>query len=331
VYNIENCHLGYIMHKEKWLYVLTGLICPFIELDFTFLEKTNDKLKGLNKKLQNIVVNKRKIEISRVFVIEDRKKKSCCLNGNFNPRYLLKIEDGIRDDDFAQDLVDTVMLSVAIKNEMYLDDNPLAIPVESSLYKDGTIKIESLIGSRGINSQEYYALGEGIGLPKEILDYIWQTVPVIFENQYITDAVSFYLESIKSTWICDEDIDEIRLDGFDMSPSPFDKASIETSYQNAFKAIEAIIGEPPDDLVKLKNKLEQAGINPENLVGLYELNSNDKKLIEKIVDMQKIRNKKAAHGKTLKAGRNIGYYELKDKQALSRYIILSHIQSKMNE
>ena len=45
MYNIENCHLGYIMHKEKWLYVLTGLICPFIELDFTFLEKTNDKLK----------------------------------------------------------------------------------------------------------------------------------------------------------------------------------------------------------------------------------------------------------------------------------------------
>ena len=51
------------------------------------------------------------------------------------------------------------------------------------------------------------------------------------------------------------------------------------------------------------------------------------KLINKVLDMQGNRDKKVAHGRTPKRG--IGYCELKDKQALSRHIILLHIEFKL--
>ena len=51
------------------------------------------------------------------------------------------------------------------------------------------------------------------------------------------------------------------------------------------------------------------------------------KLINKVLDMQGNRDKKVAHGITPKRG--IGYCELNDKQALSRHIILSHIELKL--
>ena len=51
------------------------------------------------------------------------------------------------------------------------------------------------------------------------------------------------------------------------------------------------------------------------------------KLINKVLDMPGNRDKKVAHDRTPKRG--IGYCELKDKQALSRHIILSHIEFKL--
>lgn len=81
--------------------------------------------------------------------------------------------------------------------------------------------------------------------------------------------------------------------------------------------------------MKLKSKLELAGINPAEIGGyrLYDMEPGKDKLINKVLDMQGNRNKKVAHGRTPKRG--IGYCELKDKQALSRHIILSHIELKL--
>ncbi len=81
--------------------------------------------------------------------------------------------------------------------------------------------------------------------------------------------------------------------------------------------------------MKLKSKLELAGINPAEIGGyrLYDMEPGKDKLINKVLDMQGNRDKKVAHGRTPKRG--IGYCELKDKQALSRHIILSHIELKL--
>ena len=50
----------------------------------------------------------------------------------------------------------------------------------------------------------------------------------------------------------DDTIFEIVQDDSDIPTSRTQQAEIETAYQNAFKSIEAIIGEPPSDINKLK-------------------------------------------------------------------------------
>jgi len=77
-------------------------------------------------------------------------------------------------------------------------------------------------------------------------------------------------------------------------------------------------------------KLIEAGINPEEEVGceLYGMKPGKETVIKKLVEMHQARDKKAAHGKTNEL-RNIGYCELKDKQALVRYLIASHIETKL--
>jgi len=140
------------------------------------------------------------------------------------------------------------------------------------------------------------------------------------------DAANFYRESIAQAWVADDDVFEFMCDNSDIPPSQTQRARIETAYQSAFKAIEAIIGEPPKDERKLRLKLREAGINPDEEVGyeLYGMEPGKETIIKKLADMQRARDKKTAHGKTI-TPRTIGYCELKDKQALARYVILSHI------
>jgi hypothetical protein len=309
--------------EEKRLYVITGLNSPFQGLNVS----------SIDKHIKKLVIDDRKVEVSIVSIIEHRKKYSNCLNFSFEPRYLVRIENGLRDDNFAKSLVNSLMLALALSYDIVMDENPLAIVVNESSYKDNTIRVGDLLGDKGIDSPEYNALSTGIGVPEEVIEFIWDIVPTIMENQYLQESASFYAESIGKVWVADDDVFEIKMDNSDFPLSPFDKASIETAYQNAFKAIEAVIGEPPDDIRKLRIILQQAGINPDEIVGynLYDMSPGKETIIKKIIDMQRNRDKKAAHGKTFKTGRDIGYCELKDKQTLSQYIILSNIKFKQGK
>ena len=141
------------------------------------------------------------------------------------------------------------------------------------------------------------------------------------------DAASFYRESIMNMWIPDDTIFELMEDG-DVPTSNVEKANVETAYHNAFKSIEAIIGEPPSNTKKLRIKLNNQGINPDEIVGyeLYNMKQGKEKLLDKLLNMQKTRDKKVAHGKTIQP-REIGLCDLKDKQALARHIILTSLTS----
>ena len=63
---------------------------------------------------------------------------------------------------------------------------------------------------------------------------------------------------------------------------------------NAYKAIEALIGEPPSDDEKLKAKIIELGIDPEGKFGIH----SDTPLYEFIREIAQARDKKAAHGRT---------------------------------
>ena len=112
----------------------------------------------------------------------------------------------------------------------------------------------------------------------------------------------------------------------DLPVSQVERARVETAYQNAFKAVEAVVGEPSKDRRKLRLRLTTRGINPDEMVGynVYGTKPAKDTILTKLIDMHQTRDKKAAHGKS-NVPRTIGYCELRDKQELARYLILTNI------
>ena len=94
----------------------------------------------------------------------------------------------------------------------------------------------------------------------------------------------------------------------------------ESAFLNAFKAVEAIVGEPSKDRTrhKLAQRLRERKIDPQESVG-YRVKE---KLIDKIVKFHSLRDQIAAHGigrtkKTLRLS------EIIDLQSLARHLLLS--------
>ena len=308
------------MKTRKWAYLLTGLSYP------TKSVYPNTEL-VLAESIEEINLPKIGVRLKRVFLTEKDRIRKVHIQYEYKDRFVFYINDGIRDDDFAQKFADAVMCSLAVIHDWPMEEVPTAISIPENVIKKGRlIKIKDLVGSDGIGSGIYFRVMESIGVADYVLEEVWRIVPIVVKSKSLMDAANFYKESIGQVWIAGDDVFDIMSYNLDIPPSQAQRARIETAYQNAFKAIEAIIGEPPKDKKKLRVKLLKDGINPDEEVGynLYGMKPGKETLLKKVMDMHQNRDKKAAHGKT-NIPRTIGYCELKDKQALARHILLSHI------
>jgi len=306
------------LETRGWMYLLTGLLYP-TDTDYINTQGFPETLSDINLESIGVVVKK-------VSVIENNRFKTGYQGGD--ERFAFSINNGEIDDNLAQRLADAVMVSLAVVNDIGLEEAPMAIKFpQNKINEDGKLKIKDMQGDEGFGIEQYFRLNRAVGVPSEVLSRVWQIVPAVVNNQSFMDAASFYRESIMNIWIPDDTISELMVDG-DIPISNVEKANVETAYHNAFKSIEAIIGEPPSDRRKLGMKLVKQGINPDEMLGyeLYYMKPGKEKLLEKLLDMQKTRDKKAAHGKTTHP-REIGLCELKDKQALARHIILKSLTS----
>lgn len=307
------------MNPKKWVYLLTGLGL-FHKTKVAYPDVEEVILEGIDVKLR------------RIFMIEGvriPRLKSGLHYLADDDRFVFYVNDGIRDDDFAQRFADAVTGSLVLARDVTTEEAFTSICIGEKMIKQGRfIRIKDIVGD--IRSELYFRVMKSTGVSSEALDYVWHIVPSIVKSESLMDASNFYRESITQAWVADDDVFEIMSDNSDTPSSQADRVRVETAYQNAFKAIEAIIGEPPKDKKKLRTKLLEVGINPDEKVGydLYGMKPGKEIILKKIVDMQHNRDKKAAHGKTNEL-RNIGYCELKDKQALARYLIASHIEAKL--
>lgn len=308
------------MKPRKWVYLLTGLMypskCVYPDTELT-----------LSESIEEINLEKIGIRLKRVFLTEKERIREVPLQYESKSRFIFYINDGIRNDNFAQTLVDAVMSALALVYDVAREEIPTAIPIaEDKIRKGRFIRVKDIVGSNGVASELYFEVMGATGVGEDVLNKVWCIVPAIVENMPLMNATSFYRESIMQAWVTNPDVSPIMWTKPFIPSSIAERARIETAYQNAFKAIEAIIGEPPKDERKLRVKLIQSGINPDEKVGyeMYGEKPGKETILKKIVNMQHIRDKKAAHAKTT-TPRGISYCELKDKQELARYTILSHI------
>ncbi|MBN1161456.1 MAG: hypothetical protein JXA17_05880 [Dehalococcoidales bacterium] len=308
------------MNTRKWVYFLTGLMYPIKSIS-SEIELT------LAESIEDINLPRIGIKLKRIFLTEETRIRKVHESFGYDNRFIFYIKNGIKDDNFAQKFADGVMCSLAVAYNVVKEEVPTAICIsEDKIKKNRIIKLQDVIGNNGVGSELYFRATQGIGVPSQVLDFVWQIIPVMIQSSSIMDAANFYRESIMQAWVPDDDVFEIVCQDSDIPFSQTQRAKIETAYQNAFKAIEAIIGEPPKDKKKIRTKLNNAGLDPDEEIGysLYGMKPGREKFIKKLMDMQKTRDKMAAHGKTT-IPRTIDYCELKDKQALAQYVILRHI------
>ncbi|RKX49832.1 MAG: hypothetical protein DRP25_05815 [Thermotoga sp.] len=107
-----------------------------------------------------------------------------------------------------------------------------------------------------------------------------------------------------------------------------ERAIMENAFLNFYKSIEVIFGEPNKNRLAFAEKLRTQGIDPEELVGFKE----KERIIDKIYRMSDIRNKKAAHGKSMPhEKRFISYYEFIDLQYLANFLIHTVLNERVKK
>ena len=97
---------------------------------------------------------------------------------------------------------------------------------------------------------------------------------------------------------------------------------LENALHNAFKAVKAVIGDPPKDERRLDAKLQAIGLDPKAWVGY----KTAQPLHSVIRTMSEARDKKAAHGST--PDRAITVAEMLEFQACARLLVWAAVEKE---
>src|SRR5262249_11010308 len=95
--------------------------------------------------------------------------------------------------------------------------------------------------------------------------------------------------------------------------SRFERTQVEQAFQNAWKALEALLGgEPPTDDRRFRERLQAVGVDPDYRFGHR---SNPEALVDVLKRMRGTRDTRAAHGgRTSAKRRGIAPFELMEAQ-----------------
>jgi len=253
----------------------------------------------------------------------------------------IEIKGGERNDEFAQRFADATMATLVLLNPGYAPEFPIAFGVPlDKLGKRGEITFAQLIeedaqkgygdryGERGllhIFGTEYHLLADEIA-------WIWETVPALLIDPNIFNAAHFYWASVREFVFLGDNIQEV-IDNINATPvSRVELTRAENAIQNAFKAIEALIGDPPKDDKRLRSKIKATGLDPDEQVGwnIPEYGLASQSILDQVRKLSEIRDKRAAHART-GANRRITYFEMMDAQRLALEFILASAEKRLQE
>src|SRR5437867_4482488 len=100
-------------------------------------------------------------------------------------------------------------------------------------------------------------------VPENVTLRIWSLLPAC-RNAGLLRAASFFRTSLDEVDFTPGDVYDVRAFGeeADVPASILSIARFESAFVNAYKAVEAIIGDPSRDDRKFEQQIRQAGIDP---------------------------------------------------------------------
>lgn len=250
--------------------------------------------------------------------------------GSNNYRFFFRLNNYSRVDAEARRICESIIFSASFLYESPIGDN------EGELFfrfprpqNDDSINYEEIVKAEEEISppweRQFYYSGSAIRsyslFPDFIIAEILSVAQVCLKHANLLQSLAFLHESTKRFSINSVDIEEALTNKSREAINMLEQNDWENSAQNAFKAIEALIGDPPGDNEKFFRKLRETGINPHSLVGYEE----KKPIYQAIRDLGKLRDKKAAHGSTI--NRCIKLSEMLDCQGCREEVVALSVEN----
>ncbi len=245
-----------------------------------------------------------------------------CKSGHAEPRIFFSLERGRRDDTEAERIAEAVLMLGQVFNGtgLELDASHLSFPLRSSkLRRSRSISLEAIVSevestadARAIFSSALIA--GSYGLSTHMVALAIRACPVLLRNEKLRFAAAFLCVSMHDFYVSPGGLRDALDDGDRIPTRAAELASWEASYQNSYKCIEAVIGDPPRDESRYRAKLLAAGLDPEEEVG-YQTKA---KVADVIREMNRLRDTRVAHGSTL---RGIKLHQMVEFQACATYVL----------
>ena len=252
-------------------------------------------------------------------------------DSNFNERYLFRFTRYKRNDAAATRLAEAFAYGMSLVHGPMLEnhhDSLLMRVPGSMLDSAASVRLEDLVKiehsrpptDRSLTFPET-TLCSVSSTTSDRHEAAWRIAALTFNDEALFDATRFLKRSHDNFFVNPGQIREVASDKEAEPLTHSHQTDFEDALQNAFKAIEAVIGDPPRDDRKFFAKLSAIGVDPAEEVG-YE----DKVAISTVIrKMNEARDKRSAHGSTRK--RTIRPSELLDFQACSEVIVMAALES----
>lgn len=252
-----------------------------------------------------------------------------------NGRYVFRFSGCRRDDAAAVRFAESFLYAFSLVHgpiaERDHDSLILRIPPDiikgrTAVLLDDLIRLEESREPDPLSvKRPRLTIGQTTITSRDRFEAAWRVCNVTYSNENLFEATRFLKTSFDNFYVWPGQISQVASDP-EMGPiTSSHQAKSEDALLNAFKAVEAIIGDPPKDEAKLFHKLRLIGVDPEEAVGYR----GRRALHQVIRQMSRDRDKKAAHGST--RDRTIKAADLLDYQECAAWVVLSAIEKSRKE
>lgn len=150
---------------------------------------------------------------------------------------------------------------------------------------------------------------------------IMRLLPAFLLDDGLWRGAQYFLGSASVFVFVGDEVGHFLRDRGQRPESPYRLVDAETAVWLAFKALEAVIGDPPSREAKLRHHLDELGLLDFPGVWRHEPAID---LVEKIQDFVSTRDSRAAHGRHHSRRRPLTSFETMDFQYLTSAVLLHH-------
>jgi hypothetical protein len=143
-------------------------------------------------------------------------------------------------------------------------------------------------------------------------------LPTVFAKQELFDALLFYQEAVSDYIFQGDSITEVLSEPDSVPDTDKVRVQLESSLLSSFRVIEALVGEPGQNLERFHDRLRRIGVDAEEPVGFP--GDEPKPMTERVRFVHQLRDATSAHGRRRRRA-PLKYKEVMEAQHLAQAVV----------